>query len=123
MDWQWRGEYYHANRMETNFIKSQLEIPGKKYKFGNQDDLLWYQLPTSEQDKILKERLKEFTKKTYNKVKTTTKEVRTDTVCMRENPFYVDTVRAFRDRRYLYKEKLKVAQRNLADAIKNDPTR
>ena len=24
-------------------------------------------------------------------------------VCMRENPFYVDTVRRFRDRRYEYK--------------------
>ena len=24
-------------------------------------------------------------------------------VCQRENPFYVDTVRAFRDRRYVYK--------------------
>ncbi|CAN0433083.1 unnamed protein product, partial [Discosporangium mesarthrocarpum] len=28
---------------------------------------------------------------------------RVDTVCMRENPFYVNTVRAFRDRRYDYK--------------------
>lgn len=25
------------------------------------------------------------------------------TVCQRENPFFVDTVRAFRDRRYVYK--------------------
>ena len=24
-------------------------------------------------------------------------------VCMRENSFYIDTVRAFRDRRYVYK--------------------
>jgi DNA polymerase epsilon subunit 1 len=32
----------------------------------------------------------------------------TDTVCMRENPFYVDTVRDFRDRRYDFKRLVKV---------------
>ena len=30
------------------------------------------------------------------------------TVCQRENSFYVDTVRAFRDRRYEFKRFLKV---------------
>lgn len=32
---------------------------------------------------------------------------RVNTVCMRENGFYVNTVRAFRDRRYDYKLKTK----------------
>lgn len=31
-------------------------------------------------------------------------------VCQRENPFYVDTVRAFRDRRYVFKRRLKDAE-------------
>lgn len=35
---------------------------------------------------------------------------------MRENPFYVDTVRAFRDRRYTYKNALKVWQGKLKSA-------
>jgi DNA polymerase epsilon subunit 1 len=39
----------------------------------------------------------------YGKTKTTVNETRVDTVCMRENDFYVSTVRAFRDRRYEYK--------------------
>ena len=39
----------------------------------------------------------------YRKVKLTVEEERVDTVCMRENDFYVSTVRAFRDRRYEYK--------------------
>lgn len=30
--------------------------------------------------------------------------MREDIVCMRENPFYVDTVRAFRDWRYEFKD-------------------
>lgn len=34
-------------------------------------------------------------------------ETKTDTVCMRENPFYVDTVRDFRDRRYDFKRLVK----------------
>ena len=38
-----------------------------------------------------------------------TKEVKkTTTICQRENSFYVDTVRAFRDRRYKFKGLLKV---------------
>ena len=31
-----------------------------------------------------------------------------NTVCMRENSFYIDTVREFRDRRYEYKNLVKV---------------
>ena len=52
----------------------------------------------------------------YNYVKKTRKELRTDTVCMRENPFYVDTVRDFRDRRYEFKRLVKVWLGKLAEA-------
>lgn len=48
------------------------------------------------------------------------KEERESSICMRENSFYVDTVRAFRDRRYIYKGKLKQAQINLSNAIKEN---
>lgn len=41
---------------------------------------------------------------------------RVASVCQRENPFYVDTVRAFRDRRYDYKQMLKRWKRKLAEA-------
>lgn len=37
-------------------------------------------------------------------------EKRQSTVCQKENSFYVDTVRAFRDRRYEYKGLTKVAK-------------
>lgn len=33
-------------------------------------------------------------------------------VCMRENSFYVDTVRNFRDRRYVYKDEHKKWKKN-----------
>jgi len=42
---------------------------------------------------------------------------------MRENPFYVDTVRDFRDRRYDFKRLVKVWGGKYKDALKSgDPT-
>ena len=40
----------------------------------------------------------------HKKTKVTEEITRTDTVCMRENDFYVDTVRQFRDKRYELKK-------------------
>jgi len=51
----------------------------------------------------IKKRLKDYCQKVYKKTKITVVEERVACVCQRENPFYVDTVRAFRDRRYVYK--------------------
>jgi DNA polymerase epsilon subunit 1 len=48
-----------------------------------------------------------FCRNSYKQVHTTKIETKTDTVCMRENPFYVDTVRDFRDRRYEFKALVK----------------
>ena len=52
----------------------------------------------------------------YNSTKKTSIELKTDTVCMRENPFYVDTVRDFRDRRYEFKRLVKVWLGKLKEA-------
>ena len=57
--------------------------------------------------KELKAEIKKYCQKIYSKVHISASEIRTDTVCMRENSFYVDTVRAFRDRRYEFKTKCK----------------
>lgn len=46
-------------------------------------------------------------------------ELKTDTVCMRENPFYVDTVRDFRDRRYEFKRLVKVWVAKFKEAQKS----
>lgn len=50
-----------------------------------------------------KKRLSEYCRKAYKKTHVTKMEERYTTVCQKENSFYVDTVRAFRDRRYTYK--------------------
>ena len=56
----------------------------------------------------MKQRVKLFCRANYKQVHTSLVELKTDTVCMRENPFYVDTVRDFRDRRYEFKRLVKV---------------
>lgn len=45
----------------------------------------------------------DYCKKAYKKTRVTRLEERVTTICQRENSFYVDTVRAFRDRRYEFK--------------------
>ena len=56
----------------------------------------------------MQKRVKEYSHKAHKATKETKEEMREDTVCMRENPFYIDTVKNFRDRRYDYKKLTKV---------------
>ena len=53
----------------------------------------------------------DYCKRAYKKVHVTKLETRVTTICQRENSFYVDTVRAFRDRRYEFKGLHKVTVR------------
>jgi hypothetical protein len=61
-------------------------------------------LPADERRALLTERIKAYSQRVYKRV---TSKPETDTriagVCQRENGFYIDTVRSFRDRRYEYK--------------------
>lgn len=59
----------------------------------------------------------DYCRKAYKRVRVTREELRITTVCQRENSFYVDTVRAFRDRRYEFKGLLKAWKKKL-DAAK-----
>jgi DNA polymerase epsilon subunit 1 len=52
----------------------------------------------------------------YAKKKVTTIETKETIICQRENPFYIDTVRTFRDRRYTYKGLHKDWKKNLDKA-------
>lgn len=44
-------------------------------------------------------------------------EARTAGICQRENAFYIDTVRAFRDRRYEYKGLNKARARGMRGVV------
>lgn len=103
-----RSEYYHLkNQIESEQIPSP---EGQLPRF-------FRDLPKEEQQTKLKDRLKKYCQKVYKRVldKPAT-EQRVAGICMRENPFYSDTVRSFRDRRYEYKGLNKVWKGKLAEA-------
>ncbi|KAG8992881.1 DNA polymerase epsilon catalytic subunit, partial [Tulasnella sp. 427] len=113
MKWAWRGEYFPAQRDEFNMVKHALQqemFPGRrptdpKRKF---DDLT-----EAERTALMHKRLGDYSRKVYKKTKETKVVERTAIICQRENPFYIDTVRSFRDRRYEYKGLHKTWKKNL----------
>ncbi|KPI86504.1 putative DNA polymerase epsilon catalytic subunit [Leptomonas seymouri] len=78
----------------------------------------YHKLNDSTQFNMLKRRLSEYSRKAYGKIHETREVMRSNVVCQRENSFYVDTVRLFRDRRYEYKAALKTWKKKL-DAAKD----
>ena len=62
-----------------------------------------HKLSETERAAKLKLRTAEYCRRAYKKIKVTKEEKRENIICQRENSFYVDTVRAFRDRRYEFK--------------------
>lgn len=110
MTWTWRGDYIPASIGEYQNIKRQLtferfpvEPDQIGYKSNGATTKSFSELSEKAQATKIKERLKTYSQRVYRKSKITEVSERVDTVCMRENPFYVNTVRSFRDRRYDYK--------------------
>ncbi|XP_034952341.1 DNA polymerase epsilon catalytic subunit 1 [Chelonus insularis] len=121
MKWMWRGEFLPADLSEYQRIQQQLETEKFPPVFPGGPKRAFHQLSSQERAAIEKKRLTQYCKKVYKKVKVTRMEEKSQTVCQKENSFYVDTVRAFRDRRYEYKGLTKVAKQQVSAAIaKND---
>lgn len=115
LPWAWRGEYLPAKRNEYNMIKRSLENEKFPGKYPNQPPRRFEDLSSTEQAAMIKKRLQDYSKKIYHKIhesKTIEKEA---IICQRENPFYVDTVKDFRDRRYDFKGQQKVWKRKEDD--------
>ncbi|KAJ5074812.1 intein-containing DNA polymerase epsilon catalytic subunit a precursor [Anaeramoeba ignava] len=120
MDWIWRGDVYLPNKGEYKQIVSQLEeekfpsnVPGEKKIVYFED------LNETEKARIIRQRLTDYSKKVYSKSHKIVTKQKSEIVCQRENPFYVDTVKLFRDRRYIYKEKLKQALSKYRNAVEH----
>ncbi|KAI1409270.1 DUF1744-domain-containing protein [Hypoxylon sp. FL1857] len=108
LPWAWRGEYLPAKRDEYNMIRHALEnekFPGKR---PGAPMRTFQELPEDEQAGLIRKRLQMYSQKVYHKIRDSTTIVREAIICQRENPFYINTVRDFRDRRYDYKGKAKV---------------
>nr|CAD7446163.1 unnamed protein product [Timema bartmani] len=117
MAWMWRGEYMPASRNEFQRIQQQLEMEKFPPLFPGGPSRAFHQLSREDQAEFEKKRLSEYCRKAYKKAHVSRTEERYTTVCQKENSFYVDTVRAFRDRRYEYKALSKVAKRQVSDAM------
>ncbi|CAG8479600.1 11654_t:CDS:2 [Racocetra fulgida] len=118
MTWSWRGDFYPAKTNEYKMIKKQLmseTFPGKN---PGDKGRSYYLLSLEEQTAILKKRLGDYCQTVYKRKKETEVEQREAIVCQRENPFYVNTVLSFRDRRYKYKHDVKEWKKKLAEATK-----
>ncbi|KKY15635.1 putative dna polymerase epsilon catalytic subunit a [Phaeomoniella chlamydospora] len=108
LPWAWRGEFLPAKRDEYNMIRRAAmneTFPGKTKKSPPRT---WDDLSLDEQAAAVKKRLQEYSKKIYHKIHDARTIEREAIICQRENPFYVNTVRDFRDRRYDFKGKQKV---------------
>ncbi|KAJ3423383.1 DNA polymerase epsilon catalytic subunit a [Anaeramoeba flamelloides] len=118
LPWIWRGDLSMSNRSEFQQIYSQLEEEEfdqkvqlkNKTTFERQTKIKkvpFYNLKEDEKSVYLLKRLNSYTRRIYGKTHKIITENRNNTVCQRENPFYYNTVRSFRDRRYYYKNLLK----------------
>lgn len=117
MTWAWRGDFFPARRDEFNMIKHALNqetFPPKKPGLPSRK---FIDLTAAEQTALLHKRLGDYSRKVYKKVKDTRVENREAIICQRENPFYIDTVRRFRDRRYEYKGLHKTWKKNLDTVV------
>ncbi|CAL5870199.1 uncharacterized protein PFLUO_LOCUS4434 [Penicillium psychrofluorescens] len=118
MPWAWRGEFLPAKRDEYNMIRRAIgneRFPGR---YPNSPMRSFEDLSVEEQAGVVKKRLQDYSKKIYHKIHDSKTMVREAVICQRENPFYVDTVRGFRDRRYDFKGKQKV-WKNKADSLQS----
>ncbi|CAG8438673.1 3204_t:CDS:10 [Ambispora gerdemannii] len=94
--------------------------PYKQAELIKNSNIKYSDLSTEKQVDLLKKRVQEYGRAIGRTVKTTILEDREVIVCQRENPFYVNTVRNFRDERYKYKRLLKDWKKKLEIAKRSD---
>ena len=119
LPWTWRGEFLPAKRDEYNMIRQAIlneKFPGNRKGAPPRS---FEELSYTEQAAAVRKRLQDYSKKVYHKIHDSKTVEREAIVCQRENPFYVDTVRNFRDRRYEFKGKQKV-WKNKTDSLKSE---
>ncbi|CAO1637695.1 unnamed protein product [Parajaminaea phylloscopi] len=116
MTWAWRGEYFPAKRDEVNMIRHALSGESFPPRWPNGPRRAYSDLSEEERTALLHKRLGDYSRKVYRKAHETKTVYREATICQRENPFYIDTVRDFRDRRYEYKGLHKTWKKNLDKA-------
>jgi DNA polymerase epsilon subunit 1 len=116
LPWLWRGEYFPLKRPELLQIRTQLS--SESFAKPNEPSVPFLNLAQDEQDTLVKKRTSEYARKVYSKVHETKILEKEAIVCQRENPTFIQTVRVFRDRRYVYKSSHKAWKAKLDAAVK-----
>ena len=117
MFWRWRGELFPLTRHEYESVKKQLEFELYHNENNKENNESIEDISIDEFKKLLLKRIKTYCSKNYKKIHQKVEEDREGYVCQRENPFYVDAVRDFRDRRYTFKAKVKEWKNKLEAAV------
>ncbi|ANB11162.1 DNA polymerase epsilon catalytic subunit [Sugiyamaella lignohabitans] len=120
LPWAWRGEFFPTKKDEYLMIRNSLQNERFPGRFPDSPSRDFKDLSSTEQAAAIKKRITEYSKKVYHKVKVTETIEREAIICQRENPFYVNTVRDFRDRRYEFKGLQKVWKRKVDDIPASD---
>lgn len=120
LPWSWRGEYYPPKRDEYFMLKNALKNQKFAPKFPGQPMRSFDELTQTEQAAAVKKSVAAYSRKVYHKIKESETVEREAIICQRENPFYVNTVRDFRDRRYEFKGLQKVWKKNLEKVPAHD---
>lgn len=116
MTWAWRGEYFPAKLDEFKMVRNALESETFPPVWPKGPPRRFKDLKPSEQTTLVHKRLGDYCRKVYHKTHETKIVKKEAIICQRENPFYIDTVREFRDRRYTYKGLHKTWKKNLDSA-------
>lgn len=107
MPWSWRGEFLPAKRDEYKMIRQALTNEKFPPKWPNGPPRRFDEMTLDDQAALVKKRLQSYSQKIYHKIHDARTLEREAIICQRENPFYVDTVKNFRNRRYEFKDEQK----------------
>jgi DNA polymerase epsilon subunit 1 len=116
LPWSWRGEFFPAKRDEYNMLRRALSNEMFPGKWPTSPPRPFDELSATEQATHIQKRLSDYCRKVYHKIHETEVVEKEAIICQRENPFYIDTVKSFRDRRYEYKGHHKTWKKNVESA-------
>ncbi|CDR97363.1 DNA polymerase family B, exonuclease domain containing protein, putative [Babesia bigemina] len=112
-------QYTPSDRIEGGDSDSSGEESDSPHPTGGRETVrTWHQLGDRERGAELQKVIKAYSQRVFHKMKLN-KEVDAESiVCQRENPFYVQTVLKFRDKRYVYKKLKKDAETELKSLLR-----
>ncbi|EPY50696.1 DNA polymerase epsilon catalytic subunit A Pol2 [Schizosaccharomyces cryophilus OY26] len=103
MVWAWRGEFYPPKKDEYHMILSALQVERFPGLTPFSPSRSFDELSPIERAEKIQKRIADYSRKVYHRLHDNKVIERETIICQKENSFYIDTVKAFRDRRYDFK--------------------